>query len=47
MKIIILNLILVYAPILKVIKTIISDSLLPQNYLYKTMVLILSQFLNI
>ena len=47
MKIIILNLILVYAPILKIIKTIISDSLSPWNYLYKTMVLILSQFLNI
>ena len=47
MKIIILNLILVYAPILKIIKTIISDSLSPRNYLYKIMVLILSQFLNI
>ena len=47
MKIIILNLILVYAPILKIIKTIIADPLSPWNYLYKTMVLILSQFLNI
>ena len=39
--------VLVCAPILKIKKKIISDSLSPWNYFYKTMVLILSQFLNI
>ena len=39
--------VLVCAPILKIKKKIISDSLSPWNYFYKTMVLILSQFLKI
>ena len=38
---------LVCAPILKINKIIISNSLSPWNYFYKTMVLILRQFLNI
>ena len=38
---------LVHAPILKINKKIISDFLSPWNYFYNTMVLILSQFLNI
>ena len=38
---------LVCAPILKINKKIISDSSSPWNYFYKTMVLILRQFLNI
>ena len=38
---------LVCAPILKINKIIISDSLSPWNYFYKAMVLILRQFLNI
>ena len=38
---------LVCAPILKINKIVISNSLSPWNYFYKTMVLILRQFLNI
>ena len=38
---------LVCAPILKINKKIISESLSPWNYFYKTMTLIFSQFLII